>query len=145
VLGLCFGAQALAAAMGGDVARLPRPEIGWVRVDDAAGPVSHGPWFAWHEDGFTVPPGARPLGHSSTGPQAFAAGPHLALQFHPEVTPAIVDGWVDTGGRQLADEALDPEALRDETARWAPAAREAALGLFDRWLAMASPGHLSQR
>ena len=33
VLGICFGAQVLAAALGGRVFRLPRPEVGWVHVD----------------------------------------------------------------------------------------------------------------
>ncbi|NUU26271.1 MAG: C26 family cysteine hydrolase domain-containing family, partial [Streptomycetaceae bacterium] len=49
VLGICFGGQALATALGGGVERAPRPEIGWtpVRSDDPA-LVSEGPWFQWH-------------------------------------------------------------------------------------------------
>src|SRR4051812_31962157 len=33
ILGICFGAQALAAALGGCVRRLAKPELGWVTVD----------------------------------------------------------------------------------------------------------------
>jgi GMP synthase-like glutamine amidotransferase len=33
VLGVCFGAQALAAALGGSVGRAQRPEIGWIDVE----------------------------------------------------------------------------------------------------------------
>jgi GMP synthase (glutamine-hydrolysing) len=135
VLGLCFGGQALAAALGGVVTRLERPEIGWVTLTGPRAPIAAGPWFEWHEDGFTTPPGAEELARSAAGAQAFALGPHLGLQFHPEVTPAIVAGWVQAGGRQLAEQAIDERALASETARNAPAAREAAFALFDAWAA----------
>ena len=63
VLGICFGAQALASALGGCVHKLPTPEVGWVTVDQQrrrpASPT--GPWMAWHEDGFTLPPLAYEL------------------------------------------------------------------------------------
>ena len=146
VLGLCFGAQALAAAMGATVARLARPEIGWVTVEDVDpldGLDVAGTWFAWHEDGFAVPAGAQHAGRSAAGAQAFVAGPHLGLQFHPEVTPAIDDGWLESGGRQLAEEALDPDLLRAQTARRAPEARAAALRLFDAWTVIGKAGEVS--
>jgi GMP synthase-like glutamine amidotransferase len=126
VLGICFGGQALAAALGGTVTAAPRTEIGWIDVegDDGYG----GSWFAWHEDAFSVPPGATELARAASGPQAFALGRSVGLQYHPEVTEAIVDGWLATGG----DEVPDPEPLRRETARRAQGARERAFALFDR-------------
>ncbi|MEN3282946.1 MAG: hypothetical protein V7607_4086 [Solirubrobacteraceae bacterium] len=126
VLGICFGGQALAAALGGTVARAPRTEIGWIEVegDDGYG----GSWFTWHEDAFTVPPGATELARAASGPQAFALGRSVGLQYHPEVTEAIVDGWLATGG----DVVPDPEPLRRETVRRAQGARERAFALFDR-------------
>jgi GMP synthase-like glutamine amidotransferase len=126
VLGICFGGQALAAALGGSVARAPRTEIGWIEVegDDGYG----GSWFTWHEDAFTVPPGAVELARAASGPQAFALGRSVGLQYHPEVTEAIVDGWLATGGEAVPD----PEPLRRETARRAQDARERAFALFDR-------------
>src|SRR4051812_36645175 len=48
VLGICFGAQALAAALGGCVRRLAMPELGWVTIDTVdADRVPAGPWMSW--------------------------------------------------------------------------------------------------
>jgi GMP synthase-like glutamine amidotransferase len=131
VLGICFGAQALAAALGGTVSRAAQTEIGWIDVSGDDGFA--GPWFTWHEDVFTLPPGAAELARPASGPQAFAVGPSVGLQFHPEVTPEIVDEWL-AGGR---DKVPDPEPIRRETARRIAAARERAFALFDgiaaRW------------
>jgi GMP synthase-like glutamine amidotransferase len=126
VLGICFGGQALSAALGGTVTAAPRTEIGWLEVDGDDG--FGGRWFTWHEDSFTVPPGAIELARATSGPQAFALGRSVGLQFHPEVTPGIVDGWLATG----RDAVPDPEPLRRETARRAQDARERAFSLFDR-------------
>jgi GMP synthase (glutamine-hydrolysing) len=95
VFGICFGAQALAVALGGNAHRLHKPEVGWVNVvsrDPDRLPT--GPWLAWHEDGFTLPPLAYELASNEFGVQAFCHCRHLAVQFHPEVTRAIVDDWV---------------------------------------------------
>ena len=60
VLGLCFGGQMLARVLGSENYRSDDAEIGWlpVRTHDAD-LVSEGPWFQWHFDVFTAPPGAR--------------------------------------------------------------------------------------
>ena len=126
VLGICFGGQALAAALGGTVTAAPRTEIGWIDVDGDDG--YGGSWFTWHEDAFTVPPGAVELARAPSGPQAFALGRSVGLQYHPEVTEAIVDGWLATGGEAVPD----PEPLRRETARRVDGARRRAFALFDR-------------
>ncbi len=126
VLGICFGAQALAAALGGTVSRAAGVEIGWIDVEGDDGYA--GTWFTWHEDVFTPPPGATELAHAASGPQAFAVGASVGLQFHPEVTPAIVDQWLADG----RDAVPDPEPLRRDTAQRADAARERAFALFDR-------------
>ena len=126
VVGICFGGQALAAALGATVSRAPETEIGWVDVqgDDGFG----GRWFTWHEDVFDLPPGATALARASSGLQAFAAGPSVGLQFHPEVTPAIVDDWLDGAPGAVAD----PGPLRAETAETVAATRERAFALMDR-------------
>src|SRR5262245_43699642 len=58
VLGVCFGAQALSAALGGTVSLAPGKEIGWVSIgSDPPDGVAPGPWSAWHQDRFTIPAG----------------------------------------------------------------------------------------
>lgn len=135
VLGVCFGGQALAAALGGNVGPAPVPEIGWYVVDsDLPERVASAPWFQWHADRFTVPPGAIEVARNETCPQAFVVGRSLGVQFHPEVTPEIVDFWVAHGHGELARLRIDSGALLDETARLAPIARRHAHMLVDWWL-----------
>jgi GMP synthase-like glutamine amidotransferase len=131
VLGVCFGAQALSLALGGAVGRADHPEIGWVDVDGEG--LIAGTWFQWHSDTFSAPPGARELGRTPVGLQGWERGPQLAIQFHPEVTPAIVSAWVSVGGRELAAQRLDGEAIRARTDEEIGRAREAAYALFDAW------------
>jgi GMP synthase-like glutamine amidotransferase len=94
ILGICFGAQALAAALGARVYRLPEPEIGWIEVETVEPErVPAGRWVAWHEDGFELPSRARELARNAFGVQAFSHGRHLAVQFHPEATVEIAESW----------------------------------------------------
>jgi len=83
------------------------------------------------------PPGAAVLARDATGVQAWAAGRHLCVQFHPEVTPRIVEDWTGAYGRALADAGVDAAVLRDEGAARAPAASAAARELFDAFAARA--------
>jgi GMP synthase-like glutamine amidotransferase len=138
VLGICFGAQVLAAALGGCVHRLERAELGWVTIDSAdAEHVPAGPWLAWHEDGFTLPPLAYELASNAFGVQAFCLGRHLAVQFHPEVTPAIVRDWVASDHGQLERAGTSRAALEAATAEHAASAARAAEKLFDGFAARA--------
>jgi GMP synthase-like glutamine amidotransferase len=136
VLGLCFGGQLLAAAHGGSVAASPTPEIGWVTVEtDDETLVPHGPWFAWHYDRWRLPPGAREIARNATGSQAFVLRRNLAVQFHPELTAAMLHGWLDNGGEPAArEQGLDPAELRAATLAEEPAARARAQALVDAFL-----------
>ncbi len=101
VLGVCFGGQLLARALGGTVARSPRPEIGWHEVHSSrTSLVPGGPWFQWHFDRLTPPPGAVEVARNDCATQAFIHGRALGLQFHPEVDAALVERWIaeDTDG-----------------------------------------------
>lgn len=136
VLGICFGAQALAAALGGSVHRLERPEVGWVNVDSVDGErLPAGPWLAWHEDGFTLPPLAYELASNAFGVQAFCHCRHLAVQFHPEVTPAILAGWVASDHGDLERAGVTEDDI--DPGRHAAAAARAAEFLFDGFAARA--------
>ena len=79
-----------------------------------------------------VPPGATELAHSPAGPAAFSLGPHLAVQFHPEVDVERVQAWAERDGH-LAAVGLTPENVVAQSERHGPAAREQAFALFDRW------------
>ena len=136
ILGICFGAQALARALGGTVAPGPRAEIGftWITSDDES-LVPGGPWFQWHYDRFTVPPGAVEIARNPRASQAYVIGRSLAVQFHPEVTTACLRGWLDEGGLQEAQEdGVDPVELLAGTVREEPMAVARAHALVDAFL-----------
>jgi GMP synthase-like glutamine amidotransferase len=135
VLGVCFGGQLLASVLGGQAFRAAESEIGWIPVRTRDPElVSEGPWFQWHFDSFSTPPGARLIAETDAGPQAFVAGRHLGVQFHPEVTPEIMEGWVGTYRHELDDEGVDPDALLEETRRCADESREASRRLLRRYV-----------
>jgi GMP synthase-like glutamine amidotransferase len=94
-LGVCFGGQLMAHAFGGSVARSDTPEIGWYDVEsDMPGVVPPGPWFQWHFDRWTLPPGATEIARTANSSQAFVLGRALALQFHPELDSALLEDWL---------------------------------------------------
>lgn len=134
VLGICFGAQALASALGARVARALRPEVGWVRIESAKPElIAPGSWFSWHLDTFELPDGAELLAHNTHSLQAFGYGPHLALQFHAEVTPETIDLWLTKANTTVSNWGVEPQRVRGETRDHHPAARQAAMLLFDHW------------
>lgn len=132
VLGLCFGAQALATALGGSVVRASRAEVGWTDVHtDAPDLVPSGPWFQWHGGRWNLPPGGVAIARTGVCDQAFVVGRRsLGVQFHPEMTPEMLDGWVGNGGAQYLQElGIDVTELRIQTVRRASAAAERAHAL----------------
>jgi GMP synthase-like glutamine amidotransferase len=153
-LGICFGGQVLAAAVGGRVERAPIPEIGWLSV--AAGPsaepgltdtgltdtgltntglIDTGPWLSWHFDRFTVPADVPVIARTALASQAFVTGRTLGLQFHPEATDAVLEAWLrsdDTA--QLAKSGVDPQALIEQSRTLADGAAARAHGLVRRFM-----------
>lgn len=116
VLGICFGGQLLARALGGEAMRARQAEIGWVPVrtrDPSL--IAEGPWLQWHYDTFRPPPGATVLADSPVGPQAYTVGRSLGVQFHPEVSADIVATWVSQDGAALRRQGLDPDGLLAQT------------------------------
>jgi GMP synthase (glutamine-hydrolysing) len=135
VLGICFGAQHLARVLGGSVGRAPRAEVGWLDVESLApGLVPPGPWLQWHRDRFTVTPGAELLARSPVGPQAFRQGPHLGVQFHPEVTPEIALDWGRTYPESVTEGETTLDAVRRGGAAHGAGAAGRAFLLFDNFL-----------
>jgi GMP synthase-like glutamine amidotransferase len=150
VIGVCLGAQLLAAAAGAEVRRSPSPEIGWfdvARCEDG----EHDPLFSrlpnrflayeWHSYASALPAGSVELARSAACPQAFRLGERAwGVQFHPEVLPEIVREWA-------LDYRSDPDAIAmgfDPTAHIAeaeerlPAWMELGRTLFDAFLTAAT-------
>lgn len=130
VLGICFGGQSLARAMGGAVRRAARPEIGWYAIGASDGAIPDGPWFEWHRDEIVPPEGAEILARNGSGVQAWRLGKHVGLQFHPEVDVRIVDLWIEAD----REARKAPPALAEDTRRLLPEVRERAFALFDALL-----------
>lgn len=150
VIGHCLGGQLMARAFGGRVLRLEQPEIGWLpvqvaRSEGAAAWLGDGPLatvYQWHHDSFVhLPPGAQLLAASAACPhQAFAIGPHLAMQFHIEITPQKIEAWLaDPGG--LYPEAMvrhpqsvqAPETMRAATLQCQAASQALADRIYGTW------------
>jgi GMP synthase-like glutamine amidotransferase len=135
VLGVCFGAQATAAAFGGEVRRSARPELGWNRVETSDPTlVVAGPWFMWHSDTFDLPDGAREVARTPLGPQAFTRDRSVCVQFHPEADAAVVEGWMDHGDSDFRDAGIAPAEVLEETRRREADARTRAHALVDGFL-----------
>ena len=136
VLGICFGGQALATALGGSVERAPEAEIGWYTLEtDVPDLIEPGPWFQWHHDRWTTPPGARLLARTERAPQAFALGRSLGVQFHPELVGTMLEGWLTNGGADyLLAHGIDPAEVVARTAAEEAAAVERSHRLVDRFL-----------
>jgi GMP synthase-like glutamine amidotransferase len=137
ILGICFGGQALAVALGGSVERAPAPEIGWGPVDAHGDVVGVGPWFQFHFDRFTPPPGSTLLASNASCAQAFVLGRSLGVQFHPEISGAMLQGWYDNGGRGAVTSAgLDADELLAQTYAEEAGARLRGHTLVDRFLSL---------
>ncbi|HXY57208.1 MAG TPA: glutamine amidotransferase [Methylocystis sp.] len=146
-IGVCLGAQLMAAALGAPVyPGAQGKEIGWGRLFPGDG-LPPGDAFAeflsasalvlhWHGDSFDLPPGARRLASSDKYPnQAFAIGEFaLGLQFHVEVTAKGLERWYVGHACELAQAAIDVRALRAQTKSHAGLLEAAARRFFRRWL-----------
>lgn len=122
MLGISFGAQLIASALGASVYHGAVKEIGWNpisiaphgQVDSLLGYLpENATVFQWHGDGFDLPEGAIHLAssmHFKT--QAFRVGKSIyGLQFHLEVTPRMIERWIDERSKDLA---LAPYVLPDK-------------------------------
>ncbi|WBO22057.1 glutamine amidotransferase [Sphingomonas abietis] len=144
-LGICLGAQLIAAALGGEVKPGPVREVGFAPVSiGEAG--RHSPLAAlagvpilhWHGDGFTVPAGATLLAETEYFPQAFALGATvLALQCHPEMGD-MNDGigrWIEEDADYILGAGTSADVIRADHARLGADAARAGRRLLVDWLA----------
>ena len=150
VIGHCLGGQLMARALGVRVGPSPAPEVGWHPMTLQAHPLARqwfgtgelGPVFQWHEEAFELPVGATPLaGSAACTHQAFAIGPHLAMQFHVEVDEEKLCRWSMLDS--LAYRALQQQhatvhsgsAMRQAMAVHLPNQQALADRVYSHWLA----------
>ena len=146
-LGVCLGAQLIAAATGARVYAGDRFELGFepVTLSDAGrvsclAPLADAPRVLhWHGDTFDLPSGATRLASSAAyREQAFSLGPRtLALQFHPEVDTAMLETWIDAGADELARAGVDARDLREACNDVAAALAPNARAILRSWLSVA--------
>lgn len=149
VLGHCLGAQLLAKAMGAHIsANQPAAcEIGWHPVHPTHTQASQ-EWFGdtlgvefmhWHSENFSIPERAvRLLSNEHCHNQAFASGKHLGMQFHLEMTEAMVQQWSEqqeelTRWQHLPSVQNREQLLHRHTSRVA-AINRVADHVYGRWI-----------
>ncbi len=148
VLGICLGAQLLARALGGKNHIGTASEFAWKNVElTEAGrrdplfsqiePMFSA--FQWHDDTFSLPPGAVHLATNAAAPvQAFRFGrAAYGIQFHFEADRALVENWNATFAEYLAETQPGwPERHPVEAARHGPGADEAGQAIARAWVAL---------
>ena len=150
LLGHCLGGQLISRALGGAVTRNPVKEIGWSRVDVLENETSED-WFGrgvrsfisfhWHGETFSIPPGAtRILSSPNCANQAFALGPHLAMQCHVEMTPELIRAWcrewekaVESLARRMPS-VQTPAQMRDSIEEKTRTLNAVADRVYERWI-----------
>jgi GMP synthase-like glutamine amidotransferase len=157
VLGVCFGSQLLAELAGSVVRRAAEPEIGWHGVEltpEGKGDPLLGflperfESLQWHHYEWLLPPNAVALARSARCLQAFRFEdrPVWGVQFHPEVTEADYNSWLDDWGDDAGAvvTGLDPEAIRAETAGKIAAWNDVGRGIAERFLDEADPAQAAE-
>ncbi len=143
-LGICLGAQLMAAALGAEVRPTGRTEIGFGELDltpaglrsPLAG-LAGVPVFHWHGDEFEIPSGCEGLASTEGFPnQAFSRGREiLGLQFHIEADWRRIERWLIGHAHELETAGFDVPEIRADAERFGPALTDAATTMFGEWLA----------
>jgi GMP synthase (glutamine-hydrolysing) len=142
VVGICLGAQALAAVLAARVYPGVQPELGWDELTlteegkvSPLGVLEGLRVLNWHGDTFDLPSGATRLASTPLTPnQAFSYGPKvLALQFHVELPERDMERWLIGHTLELAKNNVNLAEMRCATARYAPPTNEASRTLFNTW------------
>lgn len=142
-LGICLGAQMMVKTLGGRVAARhdARAEIGYWPITPTALGAALLDWpshvYHWHSEGFEKPACCERLATGETFEnQAIRRGRAFGIQFHPEVTHAMLCRWT-----VCADEKLAVPGAQDRVTQIAgrfqhdPAVHRWLEGFLDLWLA----------
>jgi GMP synthase (glutamine-hydrolysing) len=130
-LGLCLGAQMLARLLGAKVTLDPdaRVEIGYHAISPTCASSPMPPKvYQWHKEGFELPTTAKLLARSDGAfpNQAFQVGAKaIGLQFHPEITHGMVDGWTGRNPDKLTQVgAYSRDRQLDDHTTYSPQVRQ---------------------
>jgi GMP synthase (glutamine-hydrolysing) len=151
VIGHCLGGQLMSRALGGVITESPKPEIGWQPIEYRNTPLVK-EWFGdtptptvihWHYESFSVPAGATLLASSPACPnQAWAMGPHLAMQFHIEINEHKINAWVNdedakwTQAQQRYDTVQDKPAMLAGIPFYLAQHQATADSIYSKWLSI---------
>jgi GMP synthase (glutamine-hydrolysing) len=143
-LGVCFGAQMMAAALGAHVYPGPVKEVGFhpVRIHDHASHTTlrhliDVPILHWHGDTFTLPDNVELLASSHVyDHQAFRRGDNiLAVQFHAEMgEDERFNAWINEWPESVQEAGGDEASLRSAHDRYGPSAVAAGQAMISEWL-----------
>jgi GMP synthase-like glutamine amidotransferase len=146
VLGHCLGGQLISKALAGTVTRNRVREIGWHEVWSQNNPAAHD-WLAgiepfeafhWHGETFSIPERATAiLSSRHCENQAFVLGNTLALQCHIEMTPGLINEWLERYAEELAkpsDSLQSAETIRQKLEKRVEILQSIADRIYARWL-----------
>lgn len=142
-LGICLGAQMIAAVQGAPVTATGRTEIGYAPLtltdagrDSVLAPLDRLPVLHWHGDEFAIPDGAERLAETDGFPhQAFRLGAAvLGLQFHLEADAARIEQWLIGHGHELTASGIAPGSIRADARRFGGELAVRGGQVIDRWL-----------
>jgi GMP synthase (glutamine-hydrolysing) len=143
MLGICLGAQMMAAALGARVAPGPVKEIGFAPLTltdggkaSALAALGTTPVLHWHGDNCDLPTGCEKLASTAASPvQAFSRLPsQLALQFHLETEPEHLERWLVGHTVELGKAGIDPRDLRRQATTCGNATAAAGRRVLSHWL-----------
>jgi GMP synthase (glutamine-hydrolysing) len=149
VLGICLGAQLLAKAAHAPVRAAKEFEIGWFEVE-LTEPGGRDPLlgrmpqtfdaFQWHYYEHGLPAGSVELARNGLCTQAFRLGDEAwGVQFHPEVTLAQVQSWIDEDDGLPVDAAALLAETRARIGEWNGLGRGLCTGFIEAAERVASP------
>jgi GMP synthase-like glutamine amidotransferase len=144
VLGMCLGAQMIAAACGGRVFRNTAQEIGFFDVTLEPAAQDDALWRGippvfrpvhWHGDTFSLPADAALLGSSAlTRHQLFRIDRAIyGFQFHLEFDLQMLCEMIEEDAVYLSAKGVSPEAFLEDARRAAPLVEPVGWKVFDRW------------
>ena len=143
ILGICLGAQLIAAALGARVAATGVKEIGFAPLTltdlGATSALRHlagVPVLHWHGDAFDIPAEAKLLATTPIANQAYSIGTQvLGLQFHPEAdTQYQLEPWLIGHAAELSSAKIDPRRLREEANEHGSRLCHAGRAMMTEWL-----------